>query len=203
MLGDVADLGVGGAQEFAAGGELVKEIADFDGRADIAGAGPDGFVLGRSRSRASGGDGIGGAADDRDSLGDRGDAGQGLAAKAHGADAMEVVVGADLAGGVRLEGQGQVVGVHAAAVVGDAMHLRPPSSTATVMRSAPASMLFSSSSLTTLAGRSMTSPAAIILTMLSSRTAILAIKVLLAVRDSFAVTAAGSCRSFRPVSAGP
>ena len=37
----------------------------------------------------------------------------------------------------------------------------PPRSTLTSTRVAPASMLFSSSSLTTLAGRSTTSPAAI------------------------------------------
>ena len=43
---------------------------------------------------------------------------------------------------------------------------------------APASMLFSSSSLTTLAGRSITSPAAIMLIIFLSRTAIFAIETL-------------------------
>jgi hypothetical protein len=41
------------------------------------------------------------------------------------------------------------------------MSLRPPSSISTVMRRAPASREFSTSSLTTWAGRTMTSPAAI------------------------------------------
>ena len=43
VFGDVADLGVGGAKELAAGGELVEQVADFDGGSDIAGARPDGF----------------------------------------------------------------------------------------------------------------------------------------------------------------
>ena len=42
----------------------------------------------------------------------------------------------------------------------------PPCSTATSIRVAPASIAFSISSLTTLAGRSITSPAAILLTTL-------------------------------------
>ena len=44
------------------------------------------------------------------------------------------------------------------------MSLRPPSSTTTSITVAPASRAFSSSSLTTLAGRSITSPAAILFT---------------------------------------
>jgi hypothetical protein len=42
-----------------------------------------------------------------------------------------------------------------------AMNSRPPSRTSTRMREAPASIAFSTSSLTTEAGRSTTSPAAI------------------------------------------
>ena len=54
---------------------------------------------------------------------------------------------------------------------------RPPCSTATSIRVAPASTAFSISSLTTLAGRSITSPAAILLTTLggSSRMLILSL----------------------------
>ncbi len=44
------------------------------------------------------------------------------------------------------------------------IHLPPPSSRATSTRPAPASRAFSISSLTTDAGRSITSPAAILLT---------------------------------------
>src|SRR5712671_769452 len=52
-----------------------------------------------------------------------------------------------------------------------AMRSTPPCSTSTSIRRLPASMAFSTSSLTTLAGRSMTSPAAILLTRSGGRTA--------------------------------
>ncbi len=51
--------------------------------------------------------------------GDRGDGGQGLPPEAQGADGLQVVLGADLAGGVAEEGGLHVGGVDAAAVVGD------------------------------------------------------------------------------------
>ena len=64
-------------------------------------------------------------------------------------------------------GQRQLVGRDAAAVVDHANQLQlPPCSTDTSIRVAPASTEFSISSLTTLAGRSITSPAAILLTTL-------------------------------------
>ena len=53
------------------------------------------------------------------------------------------------------------------------MSLRPPASTSTRMRVAPASSEFSRSSLTTEAGRSTTSPAAIWLATWSESTRIL------------------------------
>ncbi|VTR69466.1 hypothetical protein DESC_740205 [Desulfosarcina cetonica] len=53
--------------------------------------------------------------------------------------------------------------------------LRPPCSISTMMRVLPASMAFSTSSLTTEAGRSTTSPAAILLERISGRIRILAI----------------------------
>ncbi len=56
-------------------------------------------------------------------MGDAADGGEGLAAEAEGADAEQVVGVAELAGGVAGEGQRQVVGGDAAAVVGDADQL--------------------------------------------------------------------------------
>src|SRR5208337_2907874 len=50
------------------------------------------------------------------------------------------------------------------------MNFLPPASTLTRMRRAPASSAFSSNSLTTDAGRSTTSPAAILLATFSERT---------------------------------
>ena len=57
------------------------------------------------------------------------------------------------------------------------INFRPPSSMDTVIFVAPASILFSISSLTTLAGRSITSPAAIIFTIFWSRMTICPIVV--------------------------
>jgi hypothetical protein len=52
--------------------------------------------------------------------GHRGDGGQRLAAKSQRGNGEQVVGGAQLGGGVALEGQQGVVAVHAVAVVGDA-----------------------------------------------------------------------------------
>ena len=52
-------------------------------------------------------------------VGDRADAGEGLAAKAHGLDVVEIVLLLQLGGGVRGQGQRQVLEVDAAAVVDD------------------------------------------------------------------------------------
>ena len=52
--------------------------------------------------------------------GDAGDGGQGFAAEAEGGDGEEIVGGAELGGGVALEGEQGVVADHAVAVVGDA-----------------------------------------------------------------------------------
>jgi len=54
--------------------------------------------------------------------------------------------------------------LHAAAIVGDSDQRLPPSYNTTSIRVAPASIAFSTNSLTAAAGRSMTSPAAIRLT---------------------------------------
>ena len=64
-----------------------------------------------------------GGRDCKRDLGDAADRRQGLAAKAERADAEQVVGVAQLAGGVAGEGERQVVGVDAAAVVDDADQL--------------------------------------------------------------------------------
>ena len=68
---------------------------------------------------------------------------------------------ADLRGRMLVEGEEGIVPPHAAAVVGDRDPRRPPPSSSTRTSVAPASRAFSTSSLTTDAGRSTTSPAAI------------------------------------------
>ena len=121
LVVDVAGLGVFRAEEFAAGGEVVEEGADFDlgagGVAAIADvvdfAGVDGDLrAGEGAVLACG----------EAEAGDAGDAGEGLAAKAERGDGGEVEAGAYFAGGVALEAEEGVVAVHACAVVCDADH---------------------------------------------------------------------------------
>jgi len=81
---------------------------------------------------------------------------------------IEVLNLADLRGSVFRDGRLQLVCGDADAVVSDADPSVPPASTETATRVAPASRLFSISSLTTLAGRSTTSPAAMRWTVRSS-----------------------------------
>ena len=97
-------------------------------------------------------------------LRDLGDRGQRLAPEPQRRDPEQVLGLGQLARRVRLERQRQVVGGHPLPVVGHPDQVLPPRSTVTSIRVAPASIAFSSSSLTTLAGRSITSPAAIWLT---------------------------------------
>lgn len=89
------------------------------------------------------------------------DARQGFAAEPEGADVPEIVHAGYFAGGVACDGQLQLGGGDARAVVPDPDEALPPFSSVTSINVAPASRLFSTSSLTTLAGRSTTSPAAI------------------------------------------
>jgi hypothetical protein len=110
-------LGRGGLQELAAGGDVEEQAADVEGGA----AGP-GERLRRPHPAALDQHPVaiprllgGGHLD----LGHRGDGGQGLAAKAQGGDPLEVVEAADLAGGVAVEGEEGVVAPQAVAVVGD------------------------------------------------------------------------------------
>ena len=115
---DVAFLGRDGAEEVLARRNVEEEVAGDD-----LGAG-----------RAAGGllrDGLAARDEDLDALRrfaparadgeacDGGDAGDGLAAESEGGDVEDVGLGGDLAGGMRIEAEQGVVGVHALAVVGD------------------------------------------------------------------------------------
>jgi hypothetical protein len=123
-LRDVPELGRRPLDELAPGGGVEEEVSDLDGRAGVAGGG-----LGVGDRPAAVVDlvrrvGAGRAGEDP-RVGDRPDAGQGLAAEAHRADAEQVVVVAELAGRVRRERQRQVLRRDAVAVVDDADQ-RPP-----------------------------------------------------------------------------
>jgi hypothetical protein len=108
-------LGGLGFQELAPRRRAEEQLAHLDagalaagGRLQLAAAGVQPTGLGR----------IDRAADDG-GFGHRGDGGQRLAAEAHGGHAFELGQRADLAGGVALEGQRQLLGRDAAAVVLD------------------------------------------------------------------------------------
>ncbi len=118
LFGDVADLGRGGLHELAAGGRIEEKVADLDRRAGSAAAG--GRLRGDSAFAcdSSAGGGVAGSAGDG-YLGDGCDAGEGLAAEAHCLDAIEVVFLLEFAGGVRCQGQRQVVELDAPAVIDD------------------------------------------------------------------------------------
>ena len=104
-LGDVPELGGRALDELAPCGCVEKEVADLDGGANVAGrrlhpaqlaAAVGGFVSGVA---------VRGAGEDA-GVGYRPDAGQCLAAKAHGGNAEQVVIARDLAGGMGSEGEG-------------------------------------------------------------------------------------------------
>ena len=158
--GDVGELGLLGLEEFAAGGGVEEEVADGDGGADgEAGVFDAEDVAAGDLDEGAGG--VFGDAGFEGEAGDAGDGGQGFAAEAEGGDGEEVVGGAELGGGVALEGEEGVVRTMPWPLSAMRMSLRPPASTSMRMRVAPASREFSRSSLTTEAGRSTTSPAAI------------------------------------------
>ena len=120
--GDVGELGLLGLEEFAAGGGVEEEIADGDG-----GAGGEAGVFDAEDVAAGdfdeGAGVIFGCAGFESEARDAGDGGEGFAAEAEGGDGEEIVGGAELAGGVALEGEESVVLDHAVAVVGDADEL--------------------------------------------------------------------------------
>ena len=158
---DVTELGAFGLEELKAGGDGAEKAADGDAGAAGAADGPlldDALVAGEdfAAGLALGGDGS------QREFGHGGDAGEGLAAEAEGLDAGEVIDGAELAGAVAFDGEATWSG--GIPVPSSVISIRalPPCSTATSMRRAPASRALSRSSRTTEAGRSMTSPAAIL-----------------------------------------
>ncbi len=112
-------LGCWGAEEFSAGGGVEEEVADFDHCSDGAAGGDGVLVLIAGGVDFSAfvvifGSGLDGEARDR------GDGSEGLASETHGGDLVEVVGFGDFAGGVGGEGELDLVGGDAAAVVGDA-----------------------------------------------------------------------------------
>ena len=114
----VLDLGAGGLHELEPGRDMVEQVPHLDG-------GPRRTARGRGTSLPA----VLHAVPAPELLGSRtrhhlhgrhrGDAGQRLAAKAHGGDARQVRLAANLAGGMALEGQGNVLPGHALAVVAD------------------------------------------------------------------------------------
>ncbi len=103
-------------------GRVEEEAADLDGRSDRVATGIHRRCRPRSRSppcRA-----VRGAVADGHAA-DFGDGGEGLAAEAERGNAEEVVGGNDLAGGVRGDGEPQVVFVHAGIVVDNADQFQP------------------------------------------------------------------------------
>ncbi len=166
-LGDVAHLGLRGAEELAPHGRVEEQVADLDGRADRAAAGGDRPMACRRPLRVSAPAWL---------LGVRLRSVKRLtsAIEARASPRKPSVptrnrssASSDLAGGVAGHGQRQLVPAGCRSRCrrrGSAPS--PPCSTETSIRVAPASTAFSSSSLTTLAGRSITSPAAILLTTL-------------------------------------
>ncbi|EHM54527.1 hypothetical protein HMPREF9080_01238 [Cardiobacterium valvarum F0432] len=114
---DVGALGALAFEEFFPRRGVVEKVADFDGGAGRVCGGADGesqmWTDAPGLFLSFGAAGQGG-------FGDGGDTRQGLAAKAEGSDVFEVVDVLDFAGGVGGEGEGEVVGVDAAAVVADA-----------------------------------------------------------------------------------
>src|ERR1043166_3717921 len=118
---DVGRLGLLGAQELSAGGQVKKKLAHLDGRArgaacrfdlkdfaavddDLGGLGGIAFALAGRESETT----------------DAGDAGERLATKAHGGDGGEVFGALDFARGMTLEAEQRIVAAHARAIVHDA-----------------------------------------------------------------------------------
>jgi len=102
-------------QEFAPRRGVEEELAHLHRGAHAAGRGLQFAAAGVQPHRMRG---TGGAAGDGH-VGHRGDGGQRLAAKAHGRHRFQVGQAADLAGGVALQGQRQLVGRDAGTVVLD------------------------------------------------------------------------------------
>ena len=122
---DGAELGVGGLEELAPGGDVLEQLAHADGRSAVA---RGRARRARARERVAfdldRGVGVPGGRGQCEA-GDAGDRRQCLAAEAQGADLREIVEAADLRGGVALEGQQGVVVPHPRAVVAHLDQLFP------------------------------------------------------------------------------
>jgi hypothetical protein len=117
--GDVGQLGLFGAQELAARGDVEKQVAHGDGGAGQADAFADGqdAPAGDLHARAGG---LFRRAGLDDHAGDAGDGRQGLAAEPQRGDGFQLLDARDLRGGVPLQRKQRIVTQHTAAVVGDA-----------------------------------------------------------------------------------
>ena len=110
-----------GSQESSAGGQVGEEVAggDFSSRRGGDGGGGRGVFTGGESPSV----GRFGRTGDDDGLRGGGQTGEGFAAESEGSDGVEVFGGFGFAGGVSAEGDGQVVGRDAFAVVADFHHL--------------------------------------------------------------------------------
>ena len=117
LLVDVPDFRRVGPQELSAGGHVEEQVAYFDGRSRGAAGGPGGLELFPGHAHLVPFHRLGQPGDDPQ-FGDRGDAGQGLTPEAHRAYGVEVVLGDDLACGVRHDRETQLLRGHARTVVG-------------------------------------------------------------------------------------
>ena len=164
-LGRMAEFGGRRPEELSPHGCIEEQVMHFDERPRRAAARSDRAELPTADFEFRAGGRVGGAAADHCAahLGDRR---QCLAAEAERADLKQIVGLANLARGMRGDGQRQLLGGDPAAVIDHADQLPPPGPRR--RRSAPPRRrtAFSINSLTTLAGRSITSPAAILLTTL-------------------------------------
>ena len=124
LLQQICSLGLLAPEEFAAGGDVEKEVGHLDG-----GAGSIAGILHPVDLPASHLDQrprlILPAARGEAEPGDTRDAGHGLAAESEGGDGGEVAAIADLAGGVTLEAEKRVGTIHPRSVVGHPDQARP------------------------------------------------------------------------------
>ena len=118
---DVGGLGLLGAKEFPARGEVEEQLPHLHAGAGGAAGGFD-FENGAAidqNLRALGRDVVAFAGGEGEAA-DAGDARDGLAAEPHGGDGGEILGALDLAGGVAFEREQGVIAAHAEAVVGHA-----------------------------------------------------------------------------------
>jgi hypothetical protein len=120
--GDVGELGLLGLEELAAGGGVEEEVVDGNGGADGQACVFDAEDV-TAGYLDEGAGGFFGNAGFEEKAGDAGDGWQSFATEAQCGDGEEFVGGAELGGGVALEGEKGVVADHAVAVVGDADEL--------------------------------------------------------------------------------